>query len=151
MCLKLLRVVGVPSVCLPTGSSHDEGVFQVQSRNTRQKEAIRTAFLTEDRPLSPEETLTYAQEQVEGISIATIYRNISTLVEERWLTPVSIPGESARYEIAGKGHHHHFRCNQCGKVYEMPGCGLNGKPKLPRGFRATSHEFFIFGVCSECK
>lgn len=124
----------------------------MQSRNTRQKEAIRTAFLTEDRPLSPEETLNYAQEQVEGISIATIYRNISTLVEERWLTPVEIPGESTRYELAGKGHHHHFRCNSCGKVYEMPGCGLNGtKPKLPRGFRATGHEFFLFGTCPSCK
>lgn len=125
--------------------------FKVQSRNTRQKEAIRTAFLTENRPLSPEETLNCAQEQVEGISIATIYRNISSLVEERWLTPVSIPGEAARYEIAGKGHHHHFRCNQCGKVYEMPGCDLSSKPKLPRGFRATRHEFFVFGICSGCK
>jgi Fur family ferric uptake transcriptional regulator len=127
--------------------------FHVQSRNTRQKEAIRTAFITEDRPLSPEETLNYAQEQVEGISIATIYRNISTLVEERWLTPVDIPGESTRYEVSGKGHHHHFRCNSCGKVFEMPGCGINGsnKPKLPRGFRATSHEFFLFGLCPSCK
>jgi Fur family transcriptional regulator, ferric uptake regulator len=107
--------------------------------------------MTEGRPLSPEETLNFAQEQVEGISIATIYRNISSLVEEQWLTPVSIPGESARYEIAGKGHHHHFRCNQCGKVFEMPGCSLNSKPKLPRGFRAISHEFFIYGICSECK
>ncbi len=123
----------------------------MQSRNTRQKEAIRTAFLTEDRPLSPEETLNYAQEQVEGISIATIYRNISTLVEERWLTPVEIPGEAARYEVSGKGHHHHFRCNTCGKVFEMPGCGVATKPKLPRGFRATGHEFFIYGLCSDCK
>jgi Fur family transcriptional regulator, ferric uptake regulator len=123
----------------------------VQSRNTRQKEAIRSAFLTEDRPLSPEETLSYAQEQVEGISIATIYRNISTLVEENWLTPVSIPGESTRYELAGKEHHHHFRCNSCGKVYEMPGSVMTTKPKLPRGFRATRQEFFLFGTCPDCK
>ena len=123
----------------------------MQARNTRQKEAIRTAFLSEDRPLSPEETLNYAQEQVEGISIATIYRNISHLVEERWLTPVEIPGESTRYEVAGKGHHHHFRCNVCGKVYETHGCELHGRPRLPRGFRVTGHEFFIYGVCSECR
>jgi Fur family ferric uptake transcriptional regulator len=123
----------------------------VQSRNTRQKEAIRSAFLTEDRPLSPEETLNYAQEQVEGISIATIYRNISSLVEENWLTPVAIPGESFRYEVAGKGHHHHFRCNDCGKVYEMPGEAVTTKPKLPRGFRATRHEVFLFGTCPHCK
>ncbi len=127
------------------------GVLAVLSRNTKQKDAIRTAFENEGRPLSPEETLNYAQEQVEGISIATVYRNISSLVEERWLTPIDLPGESTRYVVAGKDHHHHFRCNSCGKVFEMPALVSSAKPKLPRGFRATGHEFFIYGVCSDCK
>ena len=123
----------------------------IQSRKTRQKDAIRAAFIHADRPLSPDETLTYAQEQVEGISIATVYRNIGSLVEEKWLAPVEIPGESTRYEVAGKEHHHHFHCNECGKVFEMQGCGMQVKPKLPRGFRVTGHEFFLYGVCADCK
>jgi Fur family ferric uptake transcriptional regulator len=24
------------------------------------------------------------------------------------------------------------------------------KPKLPRGFRVTGHEFFLYGLCSQC-
>ena len=123
----------------------------IQSRKTRQKDAIRTAFINADRPLSPDETLSYAQEQVEGISIATVYRNIGSLVEDKWLAPVEIPGESTRYEVAGKEHHHHFHCNECGKVFEMQGCGVQVKPKLPRGFRVTGHEFFLYGVCASCK
>ena len=123
----------------------------IQSRKTRQKDAIRAAFIHADRPLSPDETLTYAQEQVEGISIATVYRNIGSLVEDKWLIPVEIPGESTRYEVAGKEHHHHFHCNECGKVFEMQGCGMQVKPKLPRGFRVTGHEFFLYGVCASCK
>ena len=123
----------------------------IQSRKTRQKDAIRAAFTNADRPLSPDETLSYAQEQVEGISIATVYRNIGALVEDKWLAPVEIPGESTRYEVAGKEHHHHFHCNECGKVFEMQGCGMQVKPKLPRGFRVTGHEFFLYGVCASCK
>lgn len=123
----------------------------IRLRNTRQKEAIREAFLGADRPLSPEETLAYAQKQVEGISIATVYRNIGALLEDKWLSPVEIPGESARYEVAGKDHHHHFQCNGCGKVFEMQGCAVQVKPKLPRGFRVTGHEFFLFGVCADCR
>jgi Fur family ferric uptake transcriptional regulator len=127
------------------------GVLAIQLRNTRQKEAIRTAFVDANRPLSPEETLHYAQKHVNGISIATVYRNIGALVEDKWLTPVELPGESTRYEVAGKGHHHHFQCGSCGKVFELEGCSVQVKPKLPRGFRVTGHEFFLYGMCSECR
>lgn len=123
----------------------------IQLRNTRQKEAIRLAFLDADRPLSPEEILAYAQKRVKGISIATVYRNIGSLVDDKWLVSVDLPGESTRYEVAGKEHHHHFHCNSCGKVFEMEGCGVELKPKLPRGFRVTGHEFFVYGSCAECR
>jgi Fur family ferric uptake transcriptional regulator len=122
----------------------------VQSRNTRQKDAIRTAFMTSNRPLSPEEVLASAKTQVSGISIATVYRNLGLLVAEAWLTTVDIPGDTARYEVAGKEHHHHFQCERCGKMFDLPGCGLQTQHRLPRGFRATRHEFFLYGRCSEC-
>jgi Fur family ferric uptake transcriptional regulator len=121
-----------------------------QLRNTRQKAAIREAFLRADRPLSPEEVLASAQGEVEGLSIATVYRNISALLESTWLTSIAMPGEALRYEVAGKAHHHHFRCNGCGKVFEMQGCDVTLRPRLPRGFRVTGHEFFLFGRCADC-
>ena len=123
----------------------------VNQRNTRQKEAIRSSLVHADRPLSPEELLAFAQKQVEGISMATVYRNLNILVGEKWISPVEIPGESTRYEVAGKGHHHHFKCNDCGKMYDLPGCTIDAKPKLPRGFSVTGHEFFVYGRCAECR
>jgi Fur family ferric uptake transcriptional regulator len=123
----------------------------IQPRNTKQKEAIRTAFVDADRPLSPEETFTSAKVNVKGISLATVYRNINALVSDKWLVPVEIPGQATRYEVAGKGHHHHFHCNNCGKLFELEGCEVQSKPKLPRGFVATGHELFVYGRCSECR
>lgn len=123
----------------------------VTTRNTRQKDAIRSALLTANRPLSTDEILALAQAEVSGISIATVYRSVLTLVEENWLVPVELPGEARRYEVAGKDHHHHFRCNVCGRVFELDGCSIGLKPKLPRGFRATGHEFFIYGQCAACR
>lgn len=92
-----------------------------------------------------------AQESVSGLSIATVYRNVGALVEEGWLVPVELPGEARRYEVAGKAHHHHFRCDSCGKVFELEGCALDVKPKLPRGFQVSGHEFFLYGNCAECR
>ena len=122
----------------------------LQSRNTRQKEAIRAAFATAGRPLSHDEALRLAQAKVDGLSIATIYRNIHALVQEGWLNRVDVPGDTARYEVAGKGHHHHFQCNACGKMFDLQGCGLKPEPKLPSGFRSTGHEVFLYGLCSAC-
>ncbi len=123
----------------------------MEKRNTRQKAAIRDAFVDADRPLSPDEVLQGAQRHYPALGIATVYRNIQSLVDEGWLQTVEIPGDSTRYEVAGKKHHHHFQCNECRKLYELDGCIPTFKPKLPRGFRATGHEFFLYGVCADCR
>ena len=120
------------------------------TRNTKQKDAIRAAFVETDRPLSPEEALSYAQRGVPDLSIATVYRNLKTMIEEGWLTTVQLPGEPPRYEISGKAHHHHFRCDGCQKVYELEGCIPQIKPKLPRGFRALNHDLLLYGLCAAC-
>jgi Fur family ferric uptake transcriptional regulator len=122
----------------------------IQPRKTKQKDAIRAAFTQAARPLSHEEALRLAQETVDGLSIATVYRNIHVLVEEKWLSPVEIPGDTTRYEVAGKDHHHHFQCNACRKLFDLQGCTIEWKTKLPRGFRTTGHEFFVYGLCDSC-
>lgn len=119
-------------------------------RNTRQKSAIREVFEAIDRPLGPQEVLDHASLQTNGIGIATVYRNIKALVEEGWLTPVDLPGDPSRYEVAGKDHHHHFHCQNCGKVFEVPGCPIQVKPLLPPGFVATTHEVVLYGRCDVC-
>ncbi|RZU35487.1 Fur family transcriptional regulator [Edaphobacter modestus] len=117
---------------------------EIQTRKTRQKEAIRAAFLEADRPLSPDEALALAQRRADALSLGTVYRNISSLVDDKWLTTVQVPGCPARYEVAGKAHHHHFQCRRCGAVHELEGCDVPRKPHLPRGFKYLDHDFFVY-------
>lgn len=92
-----------------------------------------------------------AQEKVEGLGIATVYRTIRTLMDESWLVPVELPGEASRYEVSGKEHHHHFHCRTCGKVFEIFGC-LGGYTNLvPEGFHLDSHEVILYGLCRDCR
>lgn len=119
-------------------------------RNTRQRRAIRMVFEGTDRPLSTQEVLTAAQECEQGLGIATVYRTVNLLLREHWLTTVKLPGESPRYERAGKPHHHHFHCIDCGRVFEVPGSDELLDSLVPPGFALVDHDLVLRGRCAEC-
>lgn len=119
-------------------------------RATKQRTAIQQAVEKARRPLSPQEVLELAQEKVPTLGIATVYRAVSSLVDEGVLRAVEIPGQSPRYEMAGLAHHHHFCCMDCGQVFDLQGCPMKPSYILPKGFKVESHEVTLFGQCPEC-
>lgn len=120
-------------------------------RDTRQRRAIRRAFEEAGHPLSPQELLDLAQEEVRSLGIATVYRNIRALQDDGWLETVELPGEPPRYEVAGKAHHHHFHCRDCDRVFEVEGCPGNIQAITPNGFKLERHEFVLYGLCDACR
>ena len=124
---------------------------RLMQRDTSQRRAIRRALVDAGRPLGALEVLEASKGFAPGLGIATVYRNIKALLKAREISEVQLPGEPPRYEAAGKDHHHHFRCERCEKVYELGGaCLPDLKNALPRGFRVTSHEVLVHGVCAGC-
>ncbi len=119
-------------------------------RNTRQRGAIRRVLQRADRPLSMAEIVVDARSEIAGLGIATVYRNIRSLLDAGWLVPVSLPGEAARYELQGKPHHHHFHCRHCDRLFEAAGCVTTLPALLPGGFLLEDHEVVLFGKCAEC-
>lgn len=119
-------------------------------RKTLQRAAIRGAIEAADRPVSPLEILEAAQRDTPGLGIATVYRNIKSLVEEGWLHTVELPGAPSRYEVAGKEHHHHFHCRACDKVFEIDHCPGQVVNLAPSGFRPEAHDIILYGLCPVC-
>jgi Fur family ferric uptake transcriptional regulator len=121
------------------------------ARRTAQRAAIRQVFEEAGRPLGPVEILRAAQVLVPRLGLTTVYRTVNSLVEEGWLTEVELPGEASRYELNGKGHHHHFRCRRCNCVYDVEGCadGIDGL--VPKGFAMQGHAIVLYGTCEACK
>jgi Fur family ferric uptake transcriptional regulator len=122
-------------------------------RSTRQGTAIRAAIEREGRPLSPQEVLEAARGEVPSLGIATVYRNLKDLLESGEIGLVALPGESPRYESrqAAGHHHHHFRCDRCGRVFDVQGCGGLSGIAVPPGFAVQRHEITLYGVCAECR
>ena len=119
-------------------------------RRTQQRQAIQQALEEADRPLSPDELLRLARKHSAGMGIATVYRNVARMLEAGSIRTVEIPGAKIRYETAGKGHHHHFHCEQCDCVYEIEDCPGSLGRLAPSGFQTRAHEIILFGLCRTC-
>lgn len=121
-------------------------------RTTRQKTAIQAAIETAQRPLSAQEILEQASLQVAQLGIATVYRNLKSLVSEEKVHVVTLPGENPRYEsnTAANHHHHHFQCTVCQRVFDVHDCPGDLKRMAPQGFVVERHELTLYGRCPEC-
>ncbi len=119
-------------------------------RSTRQRDAIRTVLQAAQRPLSAGEVLVGTREAVATVGIATVYRNLKLLVEAGEVEAVTLPGGNPHYEMAQLGHHHHFQCTACDRVFDVPECRSDLKKLLPRGFTMDRHELVLYGRCAAC-
>ena len=120
-------------------------------RATRQNTAIREAIEAAGRPLSPTEVLDEARRHVAALGLATVYRNLKALVDAGAIQVVTLPGEVARYEVAQRGHHHHFRCDVCQRVFDVHQCPGDLAGLAPPGFSVARHEITLYGQCSDCR
>ena len=119
-------------------------------RATRQRTAIRQALAAASRPLLPQEVLEAAQREVPGLGIATVYRTLKVLVDEGLMRVVSLPGENARFEPLSHGHHHHFQCRDCERVFDVHACPGDLSRLAPEGFTVEDHDLTLYGRCRDC-
>lgn len=122
-----------------------------RERNTKQRQAIHAVLEHAGVPLSPREILSGARSSVEGLGIATVYRTLKLLADEGLVEVVEIPGKAPRYELSGKGHHHHFYCRSCAKVFEVHGCPGDFLALAPPNCSVDGHELVLFGHCGDCR
>ncbi len=122
-------------------------------RRTTQRDAILRILHEAQGPLTPKEVHERARALVRSLGLATVYRNLNELEATGTVVPVHLPKDTTRYEPAGRGHHHHFRCTRCETVFELkascPVSILEGVT-LPGGLRVLGHDLVLFGTCDGC-
>ncbi len=83
-----------------------------------------------------------------SISLATVYKNINTMMDAGIIQEIKIPHKKSKYEIT-KHKHSHFVCEKCGELYdiEMP---KRLEIDLPHGFKPKESMIMIAGICPKC-
>ena len=120
-------------------------------RQTRQRLAIEEVFQKEGRPLTPPEVHEGALRIQPGIGLRTVYRQLKDMTEQGLLVGVDYPGQPLRYEWVSQGHHAHFICRKCDRVFDLQVDVPDVAISPPPGFHISGQETVFYGLCPECQ
>ncbi len=116
------------------------------SRRTDQREAIVEALRASDRAVTAQEL----HGQLDGVGLATVYRNLQRLAETGDADTLRRENGELAFLLCGAGHHHHLSCRECGRVEQVRDCRLddwaNEWSRPTHGFSQVEHHAELVGT-----
>ena len=82
-------------------------------------------------------------------SLATVYNNLNALVRAGLVREVVSGGKAARYDASLK-RHHHFVCERCGGVEDVPWFDVPAGAAILGSRTVKSVEVVFRGACPKC-
>ena len=123
-------------------------------RYTEQRAAVFRFLRGTDVHPTADEVFLHVREQVPGISLATVYKSLETLVGCGLASKLTYGDGSARYD-GRTDDHHHLRCVGCGSVTDLPGRADDREvARLAASadrFHVTGYRLELTGYCSTCR
>ncbi len=122
----------------------------MQRRNTTQRQMVYEA-LAKLGHASVESLIEYMKMHYSAISLATIYRNISILLEEHKIKKVKLESEDVLETV--KENHAHFICERCGQIYDVdiPDSKLLKCHENSIVYQINHCDIAFYGLCQNCK
>ncbi|WP_163971590.1 Fur family transcriptional regulator [Oceanobacillus halotolerans] len=93
----------------------------------------------------------FMENNYEGISYDTIYRNLHLYHDVGILEATELNGEKHFRMNCTKHHHHHFICKDCGKTKEIAVCPMDDVINALSNYTIEDHKFEVYGLCPACK
>ena len=122
-------------------------------RFTEQRAAVYRCLASTDVHPTADEVFLAVREGLPGISLATVYKSLETLVGCGLAVKLTFADESARYD-GRTDPHHHARCLACGRVADIPGeiaqSEIDALRQRSDGFTVTGYSLQLSGYCSAC-
>ena len=84
------------------------------------------------------------------LSKTTVYNVLKLFVENDFVKCVNIGNNEMLYEFVTK-EHSHFKCNDCGKLYDIPLVKTTFDSKSLNGFKVNEKEVLFKGICPTCQ
>lgn len=122
-------------------------------RFTEQRAAVYRYLVGTTSHPTADEVLLAVRGGLPGISLATVYKSLETLVGCGLAMKLTYSDGSARYD-GRTDPHPHVRCVECGRVADVHGRipqeDLAGLRAGAGDFRVTGYRLELTGYCTEC-
>jgi Fur family transcriptional regulator, peroxide stress response regulator len=102
--------------------------------------------------ISIDDLFSSIRQKFSSISLATLYKNVHTMMDVSLIREVKIPGQKTKYEIE-KESHAHIMCKCCGELKDIP---MNPEVLLQTSMKLSQYKaeeisIVISGICPECQ
>lgn len=116
---------------------------------SKQREAIyETLRLMHTHP-SAEELYARVRESLPEVGMATVYRNLKTLVRRGLVSTVETADDRVHYD-GDVTPHAHFVCERCGRITDLYGSDGGAELLASAGYKVEREKRVYYGVCPEC-
>ena len=119
-------------------------------RKTKQKIEIMNFLASTKTHPRAEDVFEVVKKKLPDISLATIYRNLDSFVEQG--QAICLNEKVKRFD-ANTSIHNHFICEKCGMIYDIYQ-DFNTKNKIKNKkniSKINSENITFYGICKKCK
>jgi Fur family peroxide stress response transcriptional regulator len=87
--------------------------------------------------------------EIPTLSKSTIYNTLNLFLKSRLIREINIEDNEIRYDIITKNHGH-FKCENCGKIFNFSIDFNSFKTEELSGFKITDKNLYFKGICPNC-
>lgn len=121
-------------------------------RYSRQREMIYQYLQATKAHPSAEMIYEDLREELKGLSLGTVYRNLKLLEELGQVRRVASFQDTERYDACCQDHVH-FLCTTCGAICDIPGdltASVRETIPLEEGYALSTVSLTLTGTCPQC-
>ena len=123
-----------------------------RKRTTRQLEHVFKALQGDHTHPFAHEIYQRVHKKLPRISLATVYRNLHSLVDEGKIRTLLLEAQGARFDPETSPHDH-FVCERCGRVVDLflrQARPVDLSSLAKQGYVVTTHTLTVHGMCQVC-
>lgn len=125
----------------------------VKGKRSRQKEIILQVLQNTKEHPDADKVYAEVRRHIPKISLATVYRNLSRMVDDGVIQRLDVDSETAHYD-ADISVHYHMVCKRCGRIDDIPAGDFTEYVKrVQQNYdgKIEEHSVVFYGLCKNCE